>query len=122
MCQKYRLCLIRAPCQRVCGPGHTHARIYEWPGPVLGGSPGYFTPACWLGLGTRSCSGVPDPRSRFSAEWAGVEPGPHPVAPTQRLARKGEPRATPAVGEPAEFLSLHHRQYYLGRGFEKWDL
>lgn len=84
---------------------------------VLAGSPGYFAPACGsgAGLGAGSCSEVPGPRSRFTAEWEGAEPGPHPVG-------RGEPSATPAAGAPAERLCEHHQWLYLGDGSEKRDL
>lgn len=68
--QKYRLCLIRTPRLRVCGAGHTHAQIYEWPAASVRRVRGFFTPASRLGTGLElaSASGLPDLRLHFSAE------------------------------------------------------
>lgn len=67
---------------------------------VLGGSPGSFTPACGfgVGLGARSCSGIPDHRPHFSPQQAGAEPGPHPVAP-RCAGRERESRELPLLQE-----------------------
>lgn len=106
VCQKYHLRLIRDQCLPECGTGHTHARIYEWLAASVRRVSGFFYASVWVRSGTRSSqlqrnTGSP---AAFQPPAGRCRTRSPPRGPALCRAGEGEPRTTPAAGEPAQRL------------------